>query len=218
MRLIRILVADRHRGFAEALARRLDMEPDLRAVGNVATGAAAESAVSILGPDVVILDMGIADVSALELTERLTGRQQPVRVVGMFTGDDAAGATDAIRAGATAVATKETSFADLVHAILVVMNGGAWVPSHLLHGVLKELSPVRPPNRYGELLGRLSAREREVLDRMVAGRERAAIARELFLSINTVRTHTRNILAKLEVHSSLEAVSVALRAGGRVPT
>lgn len=217
MRLIRILVADRHRGFAEALACRLDMEADLRAVGNVATGAAAETAVEVLGPDVVILDMGIEDISAIELTEQLTSRQPPIRVVGVFTSDDAAAATDAIRAGATAVVTKETSIADLVQALVAVMDGGAWVPSHLLRGVLKELSPVRPPNRYGELIGRLTAREREVLDRMVAGRERAAIARELFLSINTVRTHSKNILAKLEVHSSLEAVAVALRAGERVP-
>ena len=82
VRLIRILVVDRHRGFAEALARRLDVEADLRAVGTVSTGAAAERAVDVLGPDVVILDMSIEDVSAVELTARLTRRQPPVRVIG----------------------------------------------------------------------------------------------------------------------------------------
>jgi DNA-binding NarL/FixJ family response regulator len=217
VRLIRILVVDRHRGFAEALARRLDVEADLRAVGTVSTGAAAERAVDVLGPDVVILDMSIEDVSAVELTVRLTRRQPPVRVIGVFTGDDAAATTDEIRAGATAVVTKETSIADLCQALVAVMDGGAWVPSHLLSGVLRELSPERPPNQFGERIGRLTARERDVIDLMVAGRDRAAIAQELFLSINTVRTHTKNILAKLEVHSSLEAVSVALKARERAP-
>jgi two-component system nitrate/nitrite response regulator NarL len=138
-------------------------------------------------------------------------------VIGVFTGDDAAATTDEIRAGATAVVTKETSIADLCQALVAVMDGGAWVPSHLLSGVLRELSPERPPNQFGERIGRLTARERDVIDLMVAGRDRAAIAQELFLSINTVRTHTKNILAKLEVHSSLEAVSVALKARERAP-
>lgn len=217
VRLIRILVVDRQRGFAEALARRLDVEADLRSVGIVSTGTAVESAVDVLGPDVVILDMGIDDVPALELTAALTRREPPIRVVGVVTNHDTAAATDQIRAGATAVVTKETSIADLVQAVVAVVNGGAWVPSHILSGVLRELSPIRPPNEYGERLGQLTGREREVLELMVAGKDRASIARELFLSINTVRTHTKNILAKLEVHSSLEAVSVALKANERVP-
>ena len=66
-----------------------------------------------------------------------------------------------------------------------------------------------------EKVDRLTQREREVLELMVAGLDRAAIAERLYLSINTVRTHSKNILAKLGVHSSLEAVSVALRAGMR---
>lgn len=217
MRLIRVLVVDRHRGFAEALARRLDAEPDLRAVGHVTTGSAAVTATRALGPHVVVLDMGIDDVSATELTERLTGWHPPVGVLSVFTTDDPAAATDAIRAGAMAVVTKETSVADLVRALVALVSGGAWVPPHLLRGVLRELSPVRPPNRYGQLLARLTDRERDVLDHMVAGRDRAAIARELALSVNTIRTHVKNILAKLEVHSSLEAVAVALRAGDRLP-
>jgi DNA-binding NarL/FixJ family response regulator len=217
MRLLRILVVDGHRGFAEALARRLDMEADLRAVGTAITGAADETAVDVLGPDVVLLDMDIDDVSPFELTSRLTRREAPVRVVAVFTDDDAEAATDAIRAGAGAVVTKGTPIADLVRALTAVMDGGAWIPPHLLSGVLRELSPVRPRNRYGERVDRLTAREREVLDCMVLGLDRATIARQLFLSVNTVRTHTKNILAKLEVHSSLEAVSVALRARQRVP-
>jgi len=209
-------VVDRHRAFAEALAKRLAAEADFRVVGIVSSGSAVEGATELFGPDVVILDMGIDDVSAYDLTSRLAKRRPPTQVVGVFAGDDSAAATDAIRAGATAVVTKAGSVSDLVQAVMAVMADGAWLPPHLLRGVLQELSPVRPLNQYGERLARLTQREREVLDRMVAGDDRAAIARYLYLSINTVRTHTKNILAKLEVHSSLEAVSVARRAGESV--
>ena len=216
VRLLRILVVDRHRGVAEAVAGRLDMEADLRTVGTAMTGVAVETAVDVLGPDVVLLDMGIDDMSPFEVATRLVRREPPVRVVAVFPHDDPEAATDVIRAGAGAVVTKETPIADLVRAVTAVVEGGAWVSPHLLSGVLRELSPVPPRNRYGERIDRLTAREREVLDRMVVGYDRPAIARDLFLSVNTVRTHTKNILAKLEVHSSLEAVSVALRARQRI--
>src|SRR4029077_13386888 len=84
---------------------------------------------------------------------------------------------------------------------------------------LHELLPLlaSPPKRSesDERLGKLSQREVEVLRHMMAGEDRAAIARGLFVSVNTVRTHARNILTKLEVHSSLEAVRVGLEAGLR---
>lgn len=215
VKLLRILVADRQRAFAEALAQRLDAEPDLRTVGTVATGPGAEAAVDLFWPDVVVLDLALPGGSVVALTDRLRRRERPVEVVGLLGHDDPAVATDAIRAGAAAVVTRETAADDVVAAIVAVGGGGAWIPPHLLRGVLSELSPVRAPNAYGEKLVHLTEREREVLDHMVAGLRRDAIARELFLSINTVRTHTKNILAKLDVHSSLEAVSVVLKAQER---
>jgi DNA-binding NarL/FixJ family response regulator len=215
VRLVRILIADRRRSFAEMLAVRLSAEADFRVVGTEASGAAAARSVDVLGPDVLIVDMTLEDVSLVELTAELTSRQPPIQVVCVFDPDDTAATADVLRSGAAAVVTRDTPIGDLVQALVAVVNNGAWVPSHLLRGVLRELSPVPPLNEYGERIQRLTQREREVLDRMVAGEDRAAIARTLYLSVNTVRTHTKNILAKLEAHSSLEAVSVALKARER---
>ena len=72
-----------------------------------------------------------------------------------------------------------------------------------------------PPNLYDEKLAGLTLREREILDRMAEGHDRAAIAMDLGISVNTVRTHAQNLLEKLGVHSTLEAVSVAHRASRR---
>ena len=87
------------------------------------------------------------------------------------------------------------------------------MPPRLLTAVFDEIRSRRSESLQDERMGRLTEREREVLRCMMLGFDRARIAAELIVSINTVRTHTQNILSKLEVHSSVEAVSVALRAG-----
>jgi DNA-binding NarL/FixJ family response regulator len=79
--------------------------------------------------------------------------------------------------------------------------------------VLAELCAEERQSEDDERLARLTPRERDVLACMMAGLDRARIARRMVLSTNTVRTHTQNVFAKLDVHSTLEAVSVALRAG-----
>jgi two-component system NarL family response regulator len=87
----------------------------------------------------------------------------------------------------------------------------------LLTAVLAELQATQPTRGEDARLRRLTERERQVLGCMMAGHDRARIASELILSINTVRTHTQSILTKLEVHSSLEAVGLALHLGFEPP-
>jgi DNA-binding NarL/FixJ family response regulator len=94
-----------------------------------------------------------------------------------------------------------------------VAAGETHIPPAALTGVLGLLLSGRPLSHAEALVGRLTDRELDVLELMVRGMRRAEIAAAMFVSVNTVRTHARNILAKLEVHSSVEAVSVARRAG-----
>jgi DNA-binding NarL/FixJ family response regulator len=213
MRTTTVLVVHEHRIFAEAIARRLDAEPGLRTGGIAATPAAASAAVDALGPDVAVLDMDLGGGAAGRLLTNLVERRPPVRVVALVGGESVAAAVRAVRLGATAVSTHESSSAELVEAVLAVAKEQAWIPPHLLRGVLAELrASVPPPNEDGKKIARLTPRERQILDLMMLGCDRATIARECVVSLGTVRTHTKNILAKLEVHSSLQAVAVARRA------
>ena len=101
-------------------------------------------------------------------------------------------------------------------AIRGVARGESHIPNALLTPVLMALRQSTPPPNQARLrLDRLSPREDEILTLMIKGLDRHLIAEQLGLSVNTVRTHVKNILQKLEVHSSLEAVSVALLAGER---
>lgn len=216
MTTTRVLVADDHRAFADALAALVGAEEDLIVVGVGTSAATALSLAESLRPDVLLLDVEFPDGDGIEVAERLRTTAPGVRVVVVSGHDDVATAAGAVRAGAIGFVTKEASSEELVGAVRSAAKGQAWVEARLLAGVLGELargSAPRTPEQ--EKLDRLTQRERQVLECMVRGLDRGSIARTLFLSTNTVRTHSQRLLAKLEVHSTLEAVALALRAGLR---
>jgi DNA-binding NarL/FixJ family response regulator len=215
MRVARILVVHPHRIAAEAVARRLDAEDGLRVVEVAPNESAALSAINALGPDVAVVQIRPGQPSELRFVAALAERNPPVRVVALLSAYDGDDAIRVIRAGARGVVTNGSSATDLAAAVRAVCSDHAWLEPHVLGPVLRELRASSPaPNQYDERVARLTEREREVLEGLMAGLDRAQIARDLLVSVGTVRTHTRNILAKLEVHSSLEAVSVAIRSNG----
>jgi DNA-binding NarL/FixJ family response regulator len=216
VRPVGVLVVHHHRLYADAVARRINAEPDVRVSGIASTGAAAGTAIEVLDPRVVVLDMELRDVSSLELTARWAARVPPIAIAAILGSDDRAAMVRAIRAGASGVTTKHGPMADLVSAVKALALGQCWIPTRLLAGIVSEMRLSRvPPNRFDEKLARLTAREREILDRMAAGHDRATIADALGISVNTVRTHAQNLLGKLDVHSTLEAASMAHRATSR---
>jgi two-component system NarL family response regulator len=216
MESIRVLLVDDHRSFAEAISLRLSREDDLVVVGSLRTAEEAQTTVPALQPDVLLLDVEIGRDDGLALARQLRETCPGVATVMLSMRDDPTTASTAIRAGAVGFVTKDASTSELLEAIRVTARGGRWIQPRLLGPVLDELTlhpgTLSPDQKK---LTTLSERELAVLQYMVRGYDRKAIARALFLSTNTVRTHTRNLLAKLELHSSLEAVALALRAGLR---
>lgn len=216
MQSIRVLVVDDHRSFAEALTLRLSQEAGLIVLGALRSVDEAETSIPALQPDVVLLDIEVGRGDGVALARQLRTSCPNVATVMMTFRDDPPTASAAIRAGALGFVTKDATTDELLTAIRTTADGGRWIQPRLLGPVLDELT--RHPGTLGpeqQQLTALSERELAVLRYMVRGMDRKAIAGELFLSTNTVRTHTRNLLAKLEVHSSLEAVALALRAGLR---
>ena len=213
----RVLIVDDHQVFADALSWRLSAEPDLEVVGVATSQEAALRAIDLRRPDVVVLDVELGDHrDGLALLRTMQEDDPGPSVLVVTAHDDAATASRAMSAGARGFVPKDTPAEDIAVVVRGVMAGETRVPPRLLTEVisyLRDTSGAR--NEWQERIARLTPREREILALMVSGLDRVAIANRLFLSINTVRTHNKNILAKLEVHSSLEAVSVALRAGIR---
>lgn len=211
---VRILVVDDHSVFAGALAARLAAEPDLEIVGVASSAGEGARLARRNSPDVVLLDIDLGDADGLELAPRLLDGHPERRIVVATAHATAEMAGRALDAGATGFVSKDGAFNHLVTVIRGVMCDETWVPPRLLTGVLRQMR--RETERGGDLdalLRRLTPREREVLARMVGGVDRCGIAEDLGLSVDTVRTHTNNMFAKLQVHSVFEAVTIAVRAG-----
>jgi DNA-binding NarL/FixJ family response regulator len=138
----------------------------------------------------------------------------PPVVVVLTAYSDAGTAADAIRAGAMGFVSKDGPAEHIVTAVRAAVLGGTWFPAGLLGVMLATAQdPLAEP--FGQPLSQLTEREREVLRLMVSGLDRKSIATRLYRSPDTVKTHIRNIAAKLGTQSATEAVAVALSAGLR---
>ncbi|WP_168221247.1 response regulator transcription factor [Actinomadura sp. WMMA1423] len=211
MEPIRVLIVDDHALFAEALAARLGCEPDLVILPIAADVRRALALTAAERPRVIVLDMTLDTESGLDVLDRVRKRYPDVRVVMLTAMSDVDAMVRAIRTGAVAWVEK-TESADLVARVIrSAARQGGWIPPDVLGEVLRRLRE----DDGGGVIAELTPREREVLQCMVDGLGRAEIAERLCLSANTVRTHTQNLLAKLDMHSALEAITLAMRAGMR---
>lgn len=173
-------------------------------------------AAQALRPDVAVIEVGEGGAVAFDLTRSLREAVPEMQVVVVGEEDNGRSVCASVSGGASAYVTHEQGANSLVEAIRGVMCGETHIPPRLLTLVIRRLQDRRPERgQHQRKLDGLTSRERMVLELMVAGMDRDAIGRKLGLSLNTVRTHTQNCYTKLGVHSSLEAVHVAHRAGIR---
>ena len=208
MTAISVLIVDDHAIFADALQARLAREADLNPVATAYGVAQGRVQLSRARPDVAILDLTLADGTGLELAGYIRENCPCTRVVILSASEPNHSVLEALMLGARAWLPKTVDTAHLVEVVRGVHAGEAWLSPALLGRVLADLLAPTP-----DPLAVLTSREREVLQRMVEGRSRMDIANELRVSVNTVRTHTQNLMAKLDAHSVLEAVAIALRNG-----
>jgi DNA-binding NarL/FixJ family response regulator len=207
---ISVLAVDDHQVFADALQARLSIERDLGPVTVAYSVAEASSRLSRTPVDVAILDYTLGDGTGTDLAEHLRQLSPKTRVIILTASHSVEAAVDGLTAGVRAWLPKTVDTGHLVHVIRGVHVGEMWIDPALLGEVMpallaRALTPAPDP------FAVLTQREREVLDCMVAGLSRAEIATRLRVSGNTVRTHTQNLIGKLGVHSSLQAVTLALR-------
>ncbi|MFS2294453.1 MAG: response regulator transcription factor [Actinomadura sp.] len=216
MQPIRVLIVDDHALFAEALAARLGREPDLVILPIAPDARRALALTATERPHVLVLDLTLGAENGLEVLDRVRKAHPDVRVVVLTAMSDLDAMVQAVRRGAVGWLEK-TESADLVARVIrSAARRGGWIPPDVLGEVLRRLlSGDAEPAAGARLLAGLTPREREVLQCMVDGLGRAEIAERLGLSANTVRTHTQNLLSKLDMHSALEAITFAMRAGMR---
>lgn len=211
---IRVLVVDDHRLFAEAVAVRLGQEPDIEVLPIAYTEEEAKRLLTGHRPDLLLLDLALGQGSGMSVLEHARRHRPDTPVLILTAVGSGEHLFEAVRHGATGWLPKTADSEQLIAAVRGVARGEGWIPPELLGDLLKRLAAVPSDGNPG-VLSQLTPREFEVFRCMVDGLSRQQIAQRLYLSTETVRTHTQNVLAKLGVHSVLEAVALGLRSGMR---
>jgi DNA-binding NarL/FixJ family response regulator len=211
---IRVLIVDDHAVFSDALATILRTEPEIEVVGTGGTVQQAIASARALQPDVVLLDVHLPDGSGIAAAAAIKKDRPQTQVVILTSDEEESVLRSAVQAGVTGYLSKHESAAQVVLAVRSAARGEALIAPYMLARLLRglqkkdESGPATP----------LTPRELEVLRELSLGHDNEAVAKNLKMSPNTVRTHVQNILSKLDVHSKLEAVSRGIREGWiRIP-
>jgi two-component system nitrate/nitrite response regulator NarL len=169
-------------------------------------------------PDVITIEVEPLGSAVGEVIRLLVAARPEAHVVVLSSDHSVAHAVEAARAGVSAWVAKEQDTAELETVVRGVVEGKSWFPPEMLGEILRHLrDDIRHIKEHDDVLNLLSPRERDVLLSMMEGKRGRQIAQDLMISSDTVRAHIRNIFAKLDVHSRLEAVRVANAAGLRPP-
>ena len=209
--MIRVVIADDQPLVRTGLRMILHAEPDIEVVGEAADGRSAIAECARLCPDVVLMDVRMPDVDGIEATRVVTNATDPPRVLVLTTFDLDEIVYDALRAGASGFLLKDAPEERLTTAIRVVADGGSLFAPSVTGRLIAEFAR-RTPEPKADLTG-LTEREHQVLLLVARGLSNAEIARELFVSDNTVKTHVARVLMKLGVRDRVQAVVLAYESG-----
>jgi DNA-binding NarL/FixJ family response regulator len=209
---VRVLIADDHPLFREGMRGRLERVGDIAVVGEASSGEEVVDLARELDPHVILMDIKMAGLNGIEATREIqkASPQIGVLVLTMFEDDDSVFA--AMRAGAKGYLLKDSGGEGVVHAIRAVASGEAVFGAGVAERITRFFSIPRstaPQRAFPEL----TEREEEVLSLVAQGKSNQEIARQLFVSLKTVRNHVSNILLKLQVADRAQAVIRARDAG-----
>jgi DNA-binding NarL/FixJ family response regulator len=198
---ITVLIVDDHEVVREGLRLALSRSPSVRVIGEASDGASAVALAERRKPDVVIMDIRMPGMDGLEATKAITD-QDPTAKVLIFTAySERMLLSRGLESGAKGYILKEAPHETLLRAIEKVANGDGFVDPALMPAFLngKEREDM------------LTAREREILQLLADGMSNSDVAGKLFISQETVKSHVRHILTKLEADTRTHAVAIALR-------
>ncbi len=208
----RVVVVEDHPIFRDGVVQCLDAEPDFAVVGQWTNGDVDPEAVRALAPDLVLMDIELPGASGIEATRRIRGVLPTVCVVMLTAHAEPDLLFAALQVGAAGYLLKHTPAAELVETLRRAADGEHLFTPEVAARMLREFqgrqaaAPAHP-------LPPLSAREEEVLKLLATGETNRQIARRLYVSEETVKSHVASILRKLEVSDRTSAAVLAVRAG-----
>ena len=206
---IRILIADDHTVVAEGLKHLIEAQPDLEVVAIVGDGREAVRLCKEAAPQVVLMDLSMPELNGADATRAIVESDPKCRVIMLSMYAEREYVRRALKAGASGYVLKRSAAEEVVAAIRAVHGGTRYLSPRVADAVIED----NPVDEKADLLERLSAREREVLQLLAEGRTGAEIAQRLSLSQKTVETYRARLVEKLGIRDVAGLVKFAIQRG-----
>ena len=210
---MRLLIAEDHKLVREGLRAMLTETEDVRVIAEAGDGADAVRLAQDLGPDLVLMDIGLPGLNGIEATRQLQQARPDIPVLVLTMHDDASSVDRALRAGARGFVLKGAGLEALLEAIRTVLRGEVYLDSSISHYVVQgylRAGDADAPARPADLL---TPREREVLQLIAEGNTSREIAERLGLKTKTIQNYRTQILDKLDVRTTAGLVRAAMKLG-----
>lgn len=210
MNTLRIMIVDDHQILREGLRKLIDDHPRFEVVGEARNGRDAVRQARQLSPDLVIMDVAMADMNGIEATRQIKAQLPDTQVLGLSMHSDSRYVKQMLEAGALGYLLKENAFDEIITALDSVSQGRMYVSPEASGSLLQDMASGEPGRTEDSPL---TARERETLQLIAEGFSTVQIAERLFVSTKTVETHRKKIMDKLELYSVAELTKYAVRNG-----
>jgi DNA-binding NarL/FixJ family response regulator len=209
---IRVAIIDDQELFRRGLIMLVGAEDDIEVVGEASDGEDAAALAEDKAPDVILMDVRMPRMSGTEACLTIKQVAPSAKIIMLTMSDEEADLYDAIKNGASGYLLKDASIDEVSQAIRLVADGQSLISPSMAAKLLEEFKTIsRTGGKPVEMAPKLTDRELEVLNLVARGLNNREIARDLYISENTVKNHVRNILEKLQLHSRMEAVMYAVR-------
>mgnify|MGYP006306457479 CR=1 FL=1 len=213
MSSIKILLADDHEIVRKGLKSLIESELGLEVIGEASTGKKVIELARQKHPDVIVMDISMPRLNGFEATRRIVNDCPEVKILILTVHDDKEYIFRSLEAGASGYLIKKTAPENLIEAIRAIHGGGAYLGTSITEAVVKKFREGRKPSESTVSLGKLTGREREILQLIAEGNSTKEISDMLYISTNTVSTHRKNLMEKLDLHNVAQLTKFAITKG-----
>ena len=208
---IRVFLVDDHTVVRQGLRRILESDDEIEIVGEAGDGRTAVELVQKLRPHVIVMDVAMPELNGIEATRQIVKRVEGAKVLVLSMHGDDIYVRQALKAGARGYLLKDSEDLDLIKAVKAIRAGGSFFSPPVSKLVLSGYLGDKGEGELESSVTRLTDREREVLQLIAEGKTNKDVAHSLSVSVNTVETHRKHIMEKLDLHNTAELVRFAIR-------
>jgi len=213
MKKVKLLVADDHKIFRQGIKKLLEEEPDLQVVGEAADGRETIKKATELKPDVILMDIAMANLNGLQATKQIKKILPDTKVIMVTMHKNEEYVLQSFQAGASGYILKEGAVEELVSAIRTIHQDKSFlspaISKTLIDAYLRKMETGKTETPFDLL----TDREREVLQLIAEGYTNREVAKSLFISVKTVEAHRAHIMQKLNIHEIARLVKYAIQKG-----